>query len=53
MGTNEEKKKIERLDYIEEGNKTRQAINDERAKVQKIRQQKLSHIENMGIDPKY
>jgi predicted GIY-YIG superfamily endonuclease len=53
MGSNMEKKKVERLDYIEEGNKTRQAINDERLKVQKIRQQKISHIEDMGIDPKY
>ena len=53
MESNNEKKKMDRLDYIEEGNKTRQAINDEREKVQKIRQQKLSHIEDMGIDPKY
>jgi len=42
-----------RLDYLEEGQKTRQGIENERNKILRIKQQKLDKIGEMNIDPKY
>ena len=45
--------KQERLDYLEEGRKVRQRLEDERVKVDGIKQQKLRAIQDLGIDSKY
>ena len=39
--TNEEKGKQDRQDYLEEGRKVRQKIQDERDKIEKIKQKKI------------
>ena len=43
----------ERLDYLEEGKKVRQRLEEERLKVEAIKQQKLAQIQGLGIEPKY
>lgn len=50
---NTEVKKQERLDYLEEGKRVRQKLEDERLKVEQIKQQKLAGIQQLGIEPKY
>ena len=50
---NSEVKKQGRLDYLEEGRKVRQRLEDERVKVDGIKQQKLRAIQDLGIDSKY
>ena len=50
---NDEVKKQERLDYLEEGRKVRQRIEDERLKVERIKKEKLAGIVELGIADKY
>ena len=53
IGINAELKKQERLDYLEEGRKVRQKIEDERLKVEGIKAQKLQGLRDIGIAEKY
>jgi hypothetical protein len=50
---NSESKKQHRLDYLEEGRKVRQRIEDERLKVEGIKKQKLQGLVALGIEGKY
>lgn len=50
---NEEYKKQDRLDYLEEGRKVRQKLEEERLKVERIKQEKLKHLQELGIEDKY
>lgn len=43
----------DRLDYLEEGKKVRQKLEDDRLKVESIKQKKLGLIQDLGIDSKY
>lgn len=51
--TNAEVRKQERLDYLEEGRKVRQRIEDERKKVEGIKMTKLKQLQTLGIEDKY
>ena len=53
ISINAERKKQERLDYLEEGRKVRQRIEDERMKVEGIKAQKLQQLKEIGIADKY
>ena len=53
IGINADCKKQERLDYLEEGRKVRQKIEDERLKVEGIKAQKLQGLREIGIADKY
>ena len=53
INNNTEAKKQDRLDYLEEGRKVRQRIEDERLKVEKIKADKLNGLKDLGIDNKY
>jgi len=50
---NGEVRKQERLDYLEEGRKVRQRIEDERLKVERIKKSKLDGLVGLGIEGKY
>lgn len=50
---NAEGTKQHRLDYLEEGRKVRQRIEDERLKVERIKAGKLQGLIGLGIDNKY
>ncbi|CAI2366155.1 unnamed protein product [Moneuplotes crassus] len=50
---NEEVKKQERLDYLEEGRKVRQSQAEERARLEMIKKKKLNDLKNLGISDKY
>ena len=50
---NEEKKKQDRLDYLEEGRKIRQRIDDENNQLEQIKHKKLKQLNELNIDPKY
>jgi len=50
---NDEVKKQERLDYLEEGRKVRQKLEDDRLKVERIKQDKLNLLADLGIEDKY
>ena len=50
---NSEIKKQQRLDYLEEGKKVRQRIEDERLKVERIKKAKLEGLQQLGIESKY
>ena len=50
---NSETTKQARLDYLEEGRKVRQRIEDERLKVERIKAQKLQGLVDVGIEGKY
>ena len=50
---NGEVRKQERLDYLEEGRKVRQRIEDERLKVERIKKAKLDGLVGLGIEDKY
>lgn len=41
------------MDYLEEGKKVRQKLEDDRLKVEAIKQKKLGTIQNLGIESKY
>ena len=53
ISMNAEVKKQQRLDYLEEGRKVRQKIEDERVKVEKIKAKKLGDLKDIGIADKY
>ena len=53
IGMNSEVKKQGRLDYLEEGRKVRQRIEDERLKVERIKKSKLDGLVGLGIEGKY
>ena len=53
IGMNGELRKQERLDYLEEGRKVRQRIEDERLKVERIKKAKLDGLVGLGIEDKY
>ena len=53
IGMNGEVRKQERLDYLEEGRKVRQRIEDERLKVERIKKSKLDGLVGLGIEDKY
>ena len=53
IGINGEAKKQARLDYLEEGRKVRQRLEDERLKVEGIKAQKLQGLKDIGIADKY
>lgn len=53
IGKNDEVKKQARLDYLEEGRKVRQRLEDERVKVEGIKNSKLQGLQKLGIDNKY
>ena len=46
-------RKQERLDYLEEGKKTRDKIENDRKKLLQIKEQKLGQIRGHGISEKY
>ena len=50
---NSETNKQARLDYLEEGRKVRQRIEDERLKVERIKKEKLQGLVDQGIESKY
>ena len=53
IGMNSETTKQARLDYLEEGRKVRQRIEDERLKVERIKADKLRGLVDLGIEGKY
>jgi hypothetical protein len=53
ISTNENQKKQERLDYLEEGKKVRQEIQNEREKISGIQGAKLDELKKLGIADKY
>lgn len=50
---NEQLTQQERLDYLEEGKKVRQKLEDDRLKVEGIKQRKLNELKTLGIEQKY
>jgi hypothetical protein len=50
---NEEFKKQDRLDYLEEGRKVRQKMEDEKKKLEDIKFKKLDGLQSLGIHDKY
>ena len=50
---NDEKTKQDRLDYLEEGRKVRQKVDDERRKIEAIKNKKLDQLNNLSIPDKY
>ena len=50
---NEEIKKQERLDYLEEGRLVRQKMAEEKRKLERIKDDKLNELEHLGIVGKY
>jgi len=50
---NAETGKQSRLDYLEEGRKVRQRLEDERLKVEGIKANKLNGLKDIGIEDKY
>lgn len=50
---NDEKGKQDRLDYLEEGRKIRQKIDEERRKIEAIKQKKLGELNTLNIPEKY
>lgn len=53
ISNNEACKKQDRLDYLEEGRKIRENIQNERDKIGNIQQAKLGELKDLGIDDKY
>ena len=43
----------ERLDYLEEGKKVRQKLEEDRLKVEGIKQRKLNELQSLGVEQKY
>lgn len=50
---NEEYKKQDRLDYLEEGRKIRSKIDDEKSKINTIKSKKLTQLQGLEIPDKY
>ena len=53
IATNADLVKHQRLDYLEEGRKVRQKLEDERCKVEGIKAKKLDSLKQIGIEEKY
>lgn len=53
IGANEDLKKQERLDFLEQGRKVREKIDAERDKIKDIQQAKIQELKDAGIDNKY
>ena len=53
ISTNESVKKQDRLDYLEEGRKVREKIENERQKVKDIQAAKIDELKTIGINDKY
>lgn len=53
ISTNEDVKKQDRLDYLEEGRKVREKIDMERDKIKDIQQAKIQELKDAGINNKY
>ena len=49
----EQLKKQDRLDYLEEGRKVREKIDNERQKLVDIQKAKIDELKTLGIDNKY
>ena len=43
----------ERFDYLEEGKKVRQKLEEERLKIEGIKQRKLNELQTLGVEQKY
>lgn len=43
----------ERLDYLEEGKKVRQKLEEDRLKVEGIKHRKLNELQSLGVEQKY
>ena len=50
---NEEHKKQDRLNYLEEGKLVRQKLEDERKKIERIKGKKLGELQGLSIPDKY
>ena len=50
---NEELAKQARLDYLEDGKKQRERIENERSLIHKIKEQKVAHLDQLSIEDKY
>ena len=50
---NEEVRKQERLDYLEEGRKVRQELDDEKSRLKEIKERKVGELKTLGIPEKY
>ena len=53
INANEDKSKQERLDYLEEGRKVRSKIEEEKRKIEAIKNKKLDQLNNLDIPDKY
>jgi len=53
ISNNESLKKQDRLDYLEEGRKVREKIDNERQKIKDIQVAKIEDLKEAGIDNKY
>ena len=53
ISKNSDVKKQDRLDYLEEGRRVRQKLEDERLKVEGIKKKKLDGLQTIGIAEKY
>ena len=53
MHNKEQLKKQERLDYLEEGRKVREKIDNERQKLVDIQKAKIDELKGLGIEEKY
>lgn len=50
---NEELKRQQRLDYLEEGRKVRQKQEDEKKKLENIKKKKITNLQDLGVPDKY
>lgn len=53
IAINEDLKKQDRLDFLEQGRKVREKIDMEREKIKDIQQAKIEELKEAGIDNKY
>lgn len=53
ISKNQQLTEQQRLDYLEEGKKVRQKLEEDRQKLEAIKQQKLNNIAELGIEKKY
>ena len=53
IAANEDTKKQDRLDYLEEGRKVREKIDNERDKIKDIQQAKIEELKAANINDKY
>lgn len=51
--TNEDKDRQDKMDYLEEGRKIRQKIDDEKLRLENIRKKKLEGLKDLSIPDKY